>query len=245
MKIITSGCSFTHAPDSWANYLKDQYNLINVAEGGGGNEMNVRNISKAIYSDTPDYAILQISGIDRYELISDDMIDFDTDAVIKTEKHTWLKSTGDVEWAKDVDPRISKPIINYMKYCYNETHQILRTLCSIRNFQTLCEKQNVKYKIFFWREEITKRRKEIIFANKELTFWYSSIDWDNVWFHNNDGGLSEWGIDNEYTGALHEDHINNPPQGWAIINGKKTMVGHPSTECHKSFAEKVVKHWLK
>ena len=49
MKIITSGCSFTHAPDSWANYLKDQYNLINVAEGGGGNEMNVRNISKAIY----------------------------------------------------------------------------------------------------------------------------------------------------------------------------------------------------
>ena len=85
----------------------------------------------------------------------------------------------------------------------------------------------------------------IIFRNKELTFWYSSIDWDHVWFHGTSGGLSEWGIDNGYAGALHEDHINNPPQGWAMIDGKKTMVGHPSTDCHKSFAEKVVKSWLK
>ncbi len=245
MKIVTSGCSFTHAPDSWANYLKDQYDLINVAEGGGGNEMNIRNISRAIQENDPDYAVLQISGIDRYELISDELIDFESDAVIKTENYTWLKSTGDIEWAKDIDPRISKPITNYMRYCYNETHQILRTLSAIRNFQLLCYQQNVKHKIFFWQKELGKRRKEIIFSNKELAFWYSSIDWDHVWFHDTDSGLCEWGIDNGYTGALHEDHINNPPQGWAIIDGKKTMVGHPSTECHKHFAEKVVKNWFK
>ena len=245
MKIVTSGCSFTHAPDSWANYLKDQYDLINVAEGGGGNEMNVRNISRAIFEYKPDYAILQISGIDRYELVSDEIIDFESDAVVPAGNYTWLKSTGDIEWAKDVDPRIAKPITNYMKYCYNETHQILRTLHSIINFQTLCEKQNLNYKIFFWMREINSRRKNKILENKELLFWYESINWKNVWFYNKDEGLCEWGIDNGYTGALHEDHINNPPQGWAMIDGKKTMVGHPSTECHKSFAEKVVKNWFK
>lgn len=244
MKIVTSGCSFTHAPDSWANYLKEQYDLINVAEGGGGNEMNIRNISRAVYEHNPDYAILQISGIDRYELISDELIDFESDAVIKNENYTWLKSTGDIEWARDLDSRISKPITNYMKYCYNETHQILRTLSAIRNFQTQCYQQNVKHKIFFWQSELSPERKEIIFRNKELTFWYSSIDWDHVWFYGPTGGLSEWGIDNGYTGALHEDHINNPPQGWAILNGKKTMVGHPSTECHQAFAEQIVKEWI-
>lgn len=244
MKIVTSGCSFTHAPDSWANYLKDQYDLINVAEGGGGNEMNVRNISRAILEHNPDYAILQISGINRYELVSDDIIEFESDAVIPTDNYTWLKSTGDIEWAKDIDPRIAKPITNYMKYCYNETHQILRTLHSIINFQTLCEKQKLNYKIFFWMREINSRKKNIIFENEELLFWHGLINWKNIWFHNNDEGLCEWGIDHGYTGALHEDHINNPPQGWAMIAGKKTMVGHPSTECHQQFAEQVVKQWI-
>jgi hypothetical protein len=244
MKIITSGCSFTHAPDSWANYLKDQYELINVAEGGGGNEMNIRNLSRAIIEYKPDYAILQISGIDRYELISDELIDFESDAVIKNENYTWLKSTGDIEWAKDVDPRISKPITNYMKYCYNKTHQILRTLHGIVNFQTLCEKQNVKYKMFFWMRELNTERKKRIFENEELKFWYDKINWGDFWLYDTDGGLCEWGIDNGHTGALHEDHLNNPPQGWAMIDGKKTMIGHPSTECHQAFAEKVVGRWI-
>jgi len=244
MKIITSGCSFTHAPDSWANYLKDQYDLTNVAEGGGGNEMNIRNISKAIIENNPDYAILQISGINRYELISNELIDFESDAVVKTKNYTWLKSTGDIEWAKNVDPRISKPITNYTKYCYNDTHQILRTLHHIKNFQTLCKQQNTKYKIFLGWEEFTKQTINIINETTELAFWYNSIDWSQFWFHDQNKGLSEWGIDHGFTGAIHEDHINTPPQGWAMIEGKKTMVGHPSTKCHQAFAEQVVKEWL-
>ena len=131
-----------------------------------------------------------------------------------------------------------------MKYCYNETHQILKTLHSIKNFQTLCYYEGVRHKIFFWQKELNDERMKLIFTNKELTYWYSTINWDSCWFHNQYEGLAEWGIDNGYTGALHEDHINNPPQGWAIIDGKKTMVGHPSTECHQAFAEKVVGRWI-
>ena len=167
MKIITSGCSFTHAPDSWANYLKDQYELVNVAEGGGGNEMNIRNLSRAICDrndNQPMYAILQLSGMNRYELITDELVDFPSDAVIKTDNYTWLKSTGNIEWANNIDPRISKPITNYMKYCYNETHQILKTLYSIKNFQTLCYYEGVRHKIFFWQKELNDERMKFIFS---------------------------------------------------------------------------------
>jgi len=244
IKIVTSGCSFTHAPNSWANYLKGQYDLVNVAEGGGGNEMNIRNIIRAVHEHQPDLAILQISGIDRYELISDEHIEFESDAVVPTGNYTWLKSTGDIEWAKGVDPRVSKPIENYMKYCYNETHQILRTLYSIKNFQTVCEQKNIRHKIFCWMKVFGNLKKQIIKQNSELAFWYDNIDWSTFWFHNQNEGLSEWGIDHGYTGAIHEDHINTPPQGWTIIEGRKTMVGHPSTECHRAFAEQVVKEWI-
>lgn len=120
----------------------------------------------------------------------------------------------------------------------------MKTLYSIKNFQTLCQQNNIKYRIFFWMKELGKRRKQIIDKNIELTFWYNSIDWSMFWFHNQEEGLCEWGIDHGFTGALNEDHINTPPQGWAVIEGKKTMVGHPSTECHQAFAEQVVKKWL-
>jgi hypothetical protein len=98
--------------------------------------------------------------------------------------------------------------------------------------------------MFFWMRELNTERKKRIFENKELKFWYDKINWGDFWLYDTDGGLCEWGIDNGHTGALHEDHLNNPPQGWAMIDGKKTMIGHPSTECHQAFAEKVVGRWI-
>ena len=38
--------------------------------------------------------------------------------------------------------------------------------------------------------------------------------------------------------------MNNPPQGWTMIDGKKTMIGHPSKECHRAFSEKVIIPWI-
>ena len=75
MKILTTGCSFTHAPDSWANYLKDQYDLSNIAEGGAGNDMNIRNAMINIHKNNYTHCIIQISGINRFELIIDEHID--------------------------------------------------------------------------------------------------------------------------------------------------------------------------
>ena len=78
-KIITTGCSFTHAPNSWANYLKEEYewmNINNIAHGGAGNQLNIRNTLTEIYSNTSIYThcIAQISGINRFELAIDNTI---------------------------------------------------------------------------------------------------------------------------------------------------------------------------
>ena len=69
MKILTTGCSFTHSSDSWANYLKKQYDLVNIAQGGSGNEFNFRNAGLELMQNDYDIAIFQLSGINRFELI--------------------------------------------------------------------------------------------------------------------------------------------------------------------------------
>ena len=266
MKIVTSGCSFTEAEDSWANYLKekykDQHDIINVAEGGGGNEMNIRNITRAIIENNPDFAILQISGVSRYELITDEVISNWTSethnvAVQAKETYTWLKSTGTFEWLEDAEPRIGAPLKNYRKYCYSEVYQLLKTLYLFKNFQTLCENMNVKYKIFLWKREFKKHIEgKLLNENEELKFWFDSIDWKTWWLYDHKGGrpgypgciekggIAEWGIDNGYAGVLSDDHTNTPPQGWIMKEGTKRMLGHPSSECHQAFAEQVVRRWI-
>ena len=64
------------------------------------------------------------------------------------------------------------------------------------------------------------------------------------WFDGMYNGLSEWGINNNHTGALMEDVVNDPPQGWLIIDEQKTMIGHPSTECHTAFADQIIVPWV-
>ena len=53
------------------------------------------------------------------------------------------------------------------------------------------------------------------------------------------GGNIVSGINN-----LLEDATNKPPKGWLMIDNKKTMIGHPSTECHKAFAEQIIRPWI-
>ena len=61
-------------------------------------------------------------------------------------------------------------------------------------------------RVWAQQERVTKE-------NNELNFWFNSIDWSKWWLYNTHGGLCEWGIDNGFTGALHEDLINNPKVG--------------------------------
>ena len=251
-KLLTTGCSFTHAPTSWANYLSKDYDVANVAEGGAGNEMNIRNAMINIHKHNYTHCIIQISGINRFELSIDERVTSENTFLIPNENYTWIKSTGDQEWwhswAKEnvttqQTKLVSNALNNYIQHCYSEHQQILNTLISIVNCQTLCKQKQIKQLYFFWKNELLQYI-DTIKKSKELTAWWNEIDWKTFWLYNQYDGLCEWGIDQGYTGDLNEDHTNKPAQGWLMINGKKTMIGHPSTECHQAFANQIVKKWI-
>ena len=273
MKILTTGCSFTHMDRSWANYLSKKYDLTNVAQGGAGNEFNFRNAGLELLQNDYDIAIFQLSGINRFELIlAEDNFEVLSDITDKSnhahlsakENYCWIKSTGDYEWWNvnlwnstpknvfDIKERkiknfCGKFVKNYRMYADNYPIRLIDSLTAIVNVQNICKLRNVKPLFFSWMKELhqEKYQMEIKKNPSEIGAWYDQIDWSNWWFHNDNEGLAEWGIDNGYAGVLDEDHINNPPTGWSIIDGKKTMIGHPSTECHKAFAEKVIKPWIR
>ena len=128
MKILTTGCSFTHAPDSWANYLENDYDLINVAQGGAGNEMNIRNAMIEIHKNNYTHCIVQISGINRFELVIDEHINSQNVFLVPNEQYTWIKSTGDQEWwhswakeniTTELTKFVTNALNNYMKHCYS------------------------------------------------------------------------------------------------------------------------------
>ena len=97
---------------------------------------------------------------------------------------------------------------------------------AIVNCQTLCKQKQIKQLYFCWKDELWQYV-NIIKKSKELTAWWDQIDWTTFWFHGPYGGLSEWGIDHEFTGTLIEDEVNKPPKGWLMIDNKNTMIGHP------------------
>ena len=251
--IITTGCSFTHAPDSWANYLKEKYNIKNVAEGGAGNEMNIRNAMLDIHKNNYTHCIVQISGINRFEVVVDEKIHTNNVFLLPNENYTWIKSTGDQEWwhhwAKEnkvpyeQTQLVGNALNNYIKHCYSVNEQILKTLMAIVNCQTLCKQKQIKQLYFCWKNEFDQYL-DIINSSQELTDWWNQIDWSMFWFDGMYNGLSEWGINNNHTGDLMEDAVNDPPQGWLMIENKKTMIGHPSTECHTAFADQIIVPWV-
>ena len=253
-KIIVSGCSFTHAENSWGNYLKTEYDVTNVAEGGASNEMNIRNSIINILKNNYTHCIVQLSGINRFEVVVDDCIDTNNNFLISNKNYTWIKSTGDQEWwhnwakenniAFEKSKTVTESLNNYIKHCYSENQQLLKTLMSIVLIQNLCKQKQIKQLYFCWKNEF-EQYLNLVKESTELSEWWEQIDWSQFWFHNQYDGLSEWGIDHNYTGMLSEDHVNNPPQGWLLIDNKKTMIGHPSTECHQMFSEKIIKTWIK
>ena len=280
VKILTTGCSFTHMPHSWARHLKAlNYDVTNVAQGGSGNGFNFRNAGLEIMQNNYDIAIFQLTGVNRFETILHSDHFRTLKNMTKSSKHQhlsfkdtycWIKSTGDYDWWSDgiwsnsykpkpdqtlavfaanekkVKNFCGKFIKNYRMYTNNDPTRLIETLTSIVSIQNMCKVRNVKPLFFSWMKELHLDRYQIKMKENpsEIRAWYDQIDWSTWWFHNSDEGLSEWGIDNGYAGDLEEDHMNNPPQGWTMIDGKKTMIGHPSKECHRAFSEKVIIPWI-
>lgn len=272
INIVTTGCSFTHDPDSWANVLpnklSEDYKLHNCAMGGVGQEYIVRSaILKLQKLDEPKLCIAQFSGFSRIEIniqkhenplfeeIVNDSISWGDDRVwydnLSNEKDFFILKTTDIGhtwWTK-------RPAIEKNLDAIDQSMGIDQRLCwtyeNILKLQMYCKLNNIPLLCFWgwgdcrptWFDEIKKGS-----INEEkyplASQVYNLVDWKNFWFHNEFGGMAEWMLDNGHTGKLEEDHTNNPPQGWYLHEGKKLIIGHPTLTAHNAFSEQIIVPWV-
>lgn len=281
--IITSGCSFTHSRNSWAEHLakyyeKDSVSITNVAQGGVGQEHIVRSSLIALQkSKHKKICIAQFSGFSRMEVIVDEKERPELYSSIKLSKGyveadkqqsdayagTKMRFAGLVE-GRQWENHYTDSIIllrttdhghNWYQHRttagkiidkYNQTvgfdQRKMLTYEHIASLQWYCKINDIPLFCFWgWDEQdIDPYNKEVVNASRDL------VDWDNFWLYGETGGMAEWMIAQGHHGCLDEDVTNNPPRGWSfdLVTGKRSMIGHPTTEAHKDFCDQIIVPWV-
>lgn len=264
INIVTSGCSFTHDPDSWANVLQkklsDKYTVTNVADGGQGQEYIVRFAIKQLEKTVgAKICIVQISGFSRalmyidklenpvlYEQIRNEGKYRDQTFVglnKVTRNMVGIKTTDiDHTWWKTFKLKNLRKVINGYNLAIATDQRIILSYENISRLQMYCKLNKIPLLCFYgWKQvEIEPNNPEFVNTIR------SQVDWNNMWFHNKDGGMAEWMLDNGHHGKLEEDHINKPPTGIGKdpLSGNIFMVGHPTAEAHNDFCEQVIVPWV-
>jgi len=270
--IITAGCSFTEDSHSWANVLQNKlsknYNVYNCAMGGVGQEYIVRSAMMKLHETKgPKICIAQFSGFSRIEINIEKQENPLFDKIMKElpdweHNKTWynktlsqddffiLKTTdiGHHWWSRK--PTVAKTL-DTINQIYGIDQRLCWTYENILKLQLYCKQNNIPLFCFWgWADcrpcylegasngKIDERKFPL--ASK----MYNLVDWNNFWFHNNCDGMAEWMIDRGHTGKLEEDHTNNTPKGYYEYEGKKFMIGHPTSTAHNDFCEQVIVPWV-
>ena len=270
--IITTGCSFTHDPDSWANILQDKisndHNVYNCAAGGVGQEYIVRSaLLKLQQTQGSKICIAQFSGFWRLEfnVYKDENMLFDkviTESPDWEHSRTWyngeltednffiLKTTdiGHQWWANR--PTIKKTL-DSIDQTIGPDQRLCWTYENILKLQLYCKQNNIPLFCFWgwgdcrptWNDEMLDNP---VNANDYplASKVYNLVDWNNFWFHTDKGGMADWMVEHGHTGKLEEDHTNNPPKGYHEQKGKKFMIGHPTLTAHDDFCNQVIVPWV-
>lgn len=265
--IITSGCSFTHDQDSWANILNeklnDNYNVINMAEGGVGQEYIIRSAISAL-QETPGkkLCMVQLSSSYRVEMIVDEkenpelykkiVVDHNNDYFEKiqgtiTNRKWYRLNDNTVLLLRTTDyghnwyhhKTTAGKMVSSINKLISGDQRLLWTYEHVARLQWYCKLNNIPLFCFKgWRCTSEACNTELVERSSRL------VDWNNVWIHGETGGMADWMIDQGHHGKLDEDHTNNPPQGYIIINGEKHMIGHPTPEAHNDFCEQIIVPWI-
>ena len=243
---------------SWALHLEDiipNSKVYNTAMPGAGNGF----ISRAVIykvdellnkGDSVDYVCVQLTACDREEIL----IDVD-DATSETDKnllcHPIPSLDGGLEtginWMRIKERNNNKMWLKhsygqdsmlkyYYKYYNNEEFSVVKTLEHILRLQWYFKANDIKYKMFCgWN--IFYILPKIPRYPIEVRHLWKMIDWDNFWFHQKLGGISEWSGD------------NLPFEKRFITGDRRTEDGnaldeHPSNIAHKTFAKEVVSKWI-
>lgn len=81
MKVLISGCSFTHWPETpgsdqnicWPKYLQDlnpEWQIVNMAEPAAGNQYIADSVIKSVLKQRPDHVLVMWSGVSRLDYLT-------------------------------------------------------------------------------------------------------------------------------------------------------------------------------
>jgi len=253
INVITTGCSFTARPDSWsyalASTLSENYNVINVSNGGTGQDTIVREaLIKLQETQGPKICIAQFSSHWRFDIHVRKQDNDYFDSIVK-EEQDWeagpnyfgqlheefiiVKTTKGKHNNKNI---VSNKLIKNIEETINEEQRLCWTYESISQLQMYCKLNNIKLLCFFgWQDCIPQDTKHFTLAHKISKL----VDWNNFWFYKNKGGMAEWMLDNGHRGKPEED-----TKGWYMFEGRKRIAGHPTAEAHTDFCKQIIKPWI-
>jgi len=244
--ILVSGCSFTEDPESWGYCLRQP--VVNVARGGMGNEYIIASAIRELAIGDYSAVVVQLSNYWRTEIYSG--VSDPTWERARSSRAPWemgrvhysipdtelviLRTTDrDHRWWRRLP---GAKIIDGVDRAYSRDQRLIRTYEAIHRLQLYTDSIGIPTRIFWgWLScDSQPDNPRLVNPVRQL------IDWDRI----DSQPMAEWCLANGYAGKLEEDHINNPPRGWTRNNGIREMVGHPSPEAHRAYADNVIGPWL-
>lgn len=142
MKLLTNGCSFTQGiydnfeeQDAWPYQLGKllDWDVVNLAEGGGSNARIFRTTMEYLLDNTPDYAAIVWTDHARYEL------PYHTGDIIRV-MHSMALPEQD-ETVDDI-PELRE---FWYKHCHNELASHQRTVYYISCIRMILEGKSIPY----------------------------------------------------------------------------------------------------
>ena len=142
MKLLTNGCSFTQGiydnfeeQDAWPYQLGKllDWDVVNLAEGGGSNARIFRSTMEYLLDNTPDYAAIVWTEHARYEL------PYHTGDIIRV-MHSMALPEQD-ETVDDI-PELRE---FWYKHCHNELASQQRTVYYISCIRMILEGKSIPY----------------------------------------------------------------------------------------------------
>lgn len=249
MKILVSGCSFTHWPEEpgsdknicWPTYLKQQISncdITNLAEPGAGNLYIANSIAKALINDPDKYDMILVmwSGITRLDFLTDLTND---DWLALFESYGFYRRVegfsnrlGYIFSGGQVGPWIQNPATrNLFREMYKISNNVSlahSNLIEIVKTQELLKQKNIPYKFMsyvnYWNDKsnVSPNGDFGVMGKPELQSLINAID------------FSKWIFSDSDKNCIYElaKHNND-------YHGDKF---HPGITTHQQWVDIMMKH---
>lgn len=244
MKILISGCSFTHWPAHpggpnicWPRYFQEknpQHTIRSYAEPAAGNQYIADSIVRGVLDERPDHVLVMWSGVSRLDYLTS-LEDPSWDALFDSygfyrrlpgSKLGYIFSGGKMgTWYKNP---VAHKMFNEMYKVSSDTSLGAINLIEIVKTQEFLKAQNIPYHFMsyvnYWTTEpnVSRNGDFGVIGNKDLEPLVNAIDFSKwIFANNNKDGLYEIAKQNN---DFQEDGFhpgNNSQESWANLVSSK------------------------